>query len=717
VPEGLTGQRLRFEQDDLERAWGAHVDREARGPVVRGLVLFAVVLLLAIPGDYWQDYQGWQAVIAIRLFLWAPLVLGGAWAVARHGERFRVLDVTLGLAVVLTLSVLGLMLFVLPPSTAVDFPMYWAVLLLLVHLVTPLGVRRATAAGAVVVASFFATMLYHGAERRELSAHGVFLLFAWVLLIGASWLIESYSRQAFRAKWELLARTRELAALTRLQGSVLGALSDGVCGLAADGRIRFANAAAETLLGVPTGGLVGLSFHDCFHAPADAAPDPCPLCAVPTDAHEVATSLRRPDGTRLTVECSARPNGAGEEPVVRVVSFRDTGPRRALETRLRQSQKMEAIGNFVGGVAHEFNNLLTPILGGVSVARMVLGPEHGLQGTLAGLQAAGQRAAELVGQLLASGLRSELAREPVDLSETVRHVLAVVRPTLDRRITVTFTPSGDAWALADPGQVHQVVLNLCINARDAVMTQLNGPRGAAIRFATRRFEGVEPSAVGDPAAREGSWVEVEVTDTGPGIPPEVLPHIFEPFFTTKRVGEGSGLGLSVTHGIVTQHGGWISATSEVGVGSTFRCTFPATSQVVASDNEGSLPPRARAGATVLIVEDEPAIRDMIRTMLDAFGYVVEEAASGETALARLEAGFRPDAILLDILMPGMDGWEALAGIRAIDPSIPVIVMSGYDSRNPRGASPDPEAGQPEARLRKPFQIPDLIGTLVAVVRR
>jgi signal transduction histidine kinase len=454
---------------------------------------------------------------------------------------------------------------------------------------------------------------------------------------------------------------------------------------------------------------VGAPFHDRFHAAEEPAPGRCPVCIAAAPVQDLPTRLHLADGARRSVECSARPNGDGTQPVARVLSFRDTEQRRALEARLREAQRMESIGRFVGGVAHEFNNLLTPIVGGMSVARAALGPDHSLHATLGNLERAGERAAGLVRQLLASGRRIELAREPVDLTATIRQVLALLRPTLDRRITVSFQPSRDAWVLADPGQVHQVVLNLCLNARDAVAAHAAGPM--AISVATRRLA---PEETG---GRTGEWIELDVSDTGPGIPADVLPRIWEPFFTTKRLGDGSGLGLAVTHGIVTQHGGWIAVETEVGRGASFRCAFPAAAARDAPEPEPAPAGRAHGGAAILVVDDEELVRSTIRTMLEPVGYDVHEADCGEAAVARLAEGFRPDAILLDLLMPGIDGWDTLVAIRSIVGAIPVIVISGYDARHSGAIGPTGVAPEPEARLSKPFQVAALMDTLASVIRR
>ncbi|MDP2314539.1 MAG: AAA family ATPase [Pseudomonadota bacterium] len=506
------------------------------------------------------------------------------------------------------------------------------------------------------------------------------------------------------------ARTGELDALTRLQAAVLDALSEGVCGIGDDGRITFANAAAGQLLGTAVPDLVGATFHGRFHVPEGEARRPCPLCDASTPLQDVPARLRTADGALRWVECAVQPGCPGDRAGIRVVSFRDVGRRRELEEQVRHSQKMEAIGLFVGGVAHEFNNLLTPILGRVELAREILGAAHPLQASLGSVAQAGERAAELVRQLLALGRRTEVVHQPTDIAATVAEALGFVRPALDRRIQVTYRAVDGAWALADHGQVHQVVLNLCLNARDAILGAPRSDGLARIDLAVRRAEVDAAAAALDPDLRVGSWIELEISDTGPGMAPDVLSRIFEPFFTTKDFGEGSGLGLAVLHGIVLQHGGWVSVRSAPGEGTTFRCAFPATAPPAPLLLLPPPPPPVAVRGRILLVDDEEGVRSLARAVLERQGYVVEEAADGLAALGVVERGPRPDAVVLDLVMPGLDGWRTLARIRELDPTLPVVVMSGYDSRGGEG-----RPVEPDAQLAKPFRLRDLVATVARVL--
>jgi signal transduction histidine kinase/predicted ATPase len=504
------------------------------------------------------------------------------------------------------------------------------------------------------------------------------------------------------------ARTAELDALTRLQASVLDALSEGVCGIGADGRVTFANPAAASLLGFPIAALVGAPFHDTFHLPEGGDQGACALCASASPLQDVPARLRRSDGEDRWVECAVQPTGEGE----RVLSFRDVGRRRELETQVRQSQKMDAIGLFVGGVAHEFNNLLTPILGRVDLVRVSLGQDHPLQESLASLEQAGERAADLVRQLRALGRQTQLERRPIDLAAAMHEALELVRPTLDRRVTLTSSAGDSTWALADPGQVRQILVNLCHNARDAVLGDPLGDRPTMIDVGVRRIVVTADDASRDPSASPGAWVVLDVADTGAGMSPEVLARIFEPFFTTRRVGKGTGLGLAVLHGIVQQHGGWVSVRSVVGEGTRFRCAFPPTPPPAHVAAPEAHPPAPQPGGRhrILVVDDEALVRNVTRSALEHYGYVVEESVSGDRALERLGDAPGLDLVLLDRMMPGLDGWDTLAAIRERWPTLPVILMSGFDT-----TSGDTRASPPDAHVNKPFHVRELITAVRRVI--
>ena len=368
----------------------------------------------------------------------------------------------------------------------------------------------------------------------------------------------------------------------------------------------------------------------------------------------------RRDGTSFPVEVRIRAFvSRGRR--FNLAMVHDITARRALEEQLRQAQKMEAVGRLAGGVAHDFNNLLTVINGYTEglLASAAAGPIHD---DLAVIRDAGDRAAALTAQLLAFSRRSIIAPRPVNLTALVGRLARMFARILGEHITLVTELAPDlASVMADPGQLEQVLLNLVVNARDAM------PAGGTLTIST-----------GNGAASDGGGqVCLAVTDTGEGMTDEVRGRMFEPFFTTKPQGKGSGLGLATVYGIVERAGGTIAVVSEVGRGSRFAVTLPAVDAVEAPPvSDGA--PHLRGAEVVLLVEDEPGVRRLIERGLTSHGYAVLAAADGEAAL-RLEADHRGpiDLLVTDVVMPGMTGRELADTVRARRPTTRVLYISGY----------------------------------------
>ncbi|MCX7867836.1 MAG: PAS domain S-box protein [Limisphaera sp.] len=387
--------------------------------------------------------------------------------------------------------------------------------------------------------------------------------------------------------------------------------------------------------------------------------------------------LTLPDGAVRELELSHTFIEAPGRPPLLLSLFRDLTEQRRLEEQLRHAQKMEAIGQLAGGVAHDFNNLLTVIQGNATLLLSAgnLPPAHWHAAHQ--ISQAAERAANLTRQLLTFSRRQVLQPRTLDLNELVHQLSRMLGRVLGEDIVLRLQFSREpAWVMADPGMLEQVVLNLVVNARDAM------PEGGQLDVSVRIVEVTPEHLERNPQARPGPAVELSVTDTGCGIPPENLKRIFEPFFTTKEVGKGTGLGLATVYGIVEQHQGWIEVESRVGEGSTFRVFLPhqvpgqPTSE---AREEPQLGPQGRE--TILVVEDEPSVRELVATLLEHHGYRVLQAAHGPEALELWQQhGPQIDLLLTDLVMPRrMNGRQLAERLWQDRPELKVIFTSGYSA--------------------------------------
>ena len=397
------------------------------------------------------------------------------------------------------------------------------------------------------------------------------------------------------------------------------------------------------------------------------------------------------------------PQRIGHEIVGRVWSFRDVSVRHQLEDQLRHSQKMEAVGELAGGVAHDFNNLLTVISGHVELLADSLGAGHPALPDVADIRAAAERASALTHQLLAFSRKQILQPSALDLNDVIGTLLTMLRRLIGEDVELGFAPASVPLVVtADPTQMEQVIVNLVLNARDAM------PDGGHIRIQTERVTlEATRSYERTHGLPSGQFVVVTVADTGHGIAPEHRSRVFEPFFSTKAVGKGTGLGLSTVFGIVTQSGGHVVLESSPGRGATFRVYLPhadsAISTVVATS---PIATGARGTETIVVVEDEDGVRALVQRTLEARGYTVVAARDGEEAL-RLVAGRldRVALLLTDVVMPGMGGVALAARMQAGAAHLRVLYMSGYAAEeiDRRGMT-----AVPGRLLRKPFTGADLV---------
>ncbi|MFH1740338.1 MAG: PAS domain-containing protein, partial [bacterium] len=392
-------------------------------------------------------------------------------------------------------------------------------------------------------------------------------------------------------------------------------------------------------------------------------------------------------GREYTTETRKIPIYEGGK-VARVVTvIRDTTEQRKLEEQLRQSQKIEAVGQLAGGVAHNINNLLTGILGNLKLVEMT-GPERTPQ-FVGKARNAAERAAALVHQLLAFSRKSRLEFRVVDLNQIVEEVYRLTRSTIDRRIEIEVHKQEDLpKILADAAQINSILMNLCINARDAINEVMHGqatPERRGDRFVItiwtefividRRY------CESHSYARPGKYVVLGVSDNGAGMDLETRRRVFEPFFTTKEIGRGTGLGLASTYGVVRQHDGWIDLYSEPGKETSFKVYLPVTEQGIQEIVEEQYEEIPGGTETILLVDDEEMIRNLGREALEEYGYTALLAADGQEGLdVYLKERDRIDLTILDLSMPHLSGRELLERLRSVHPHAKVIVSSGY-SRN------------------------------------
>ena len=358
-------------------------------------------------------------------------------------------------------------------------------------------------------------------------------------------------------------------------------------------------------------------------------------------------------------------------------TFQDVTERKVLETQLRQAQKLEAVGQLAGGIAHDFNNILAAIMMHLGLLQMNSSLDEETRHALEELDAQARRAAGLTRQLLMFSRRSVLAVKPLDLNAVVVNLLKMLRRLIGEQIDLRFDgKSALPLVQADEGMMEQVLMNLVVNARDAM------PKGRRLTIGTTVADVGAVHAAANPNRRAGSFVCLFVSDTGCGMDAETLKRIFEPFFTTKEPGKGTGLGLATVHGIVAQHKGWVEVESEIGGGTTFRVYLPAAAQLqVETAPVPPSEPVRRGKETVLLVEDELPVRQVVGQSLRALGYQVHEAGNGQEAMSFWQThGAQVDLLLTDMVMPeGMTGLELAEQLQALKPGLKAIISSGYSA--------------------------------------
>jgi PAS domain S-box-containing protein len=504
---------------------------------------------------------------------------------------------------------------------------------------------------------------------------------------------------------DMTERNRALLRIAE-QASLLDRARDAILVRDMEHRVTYYNKSSERLYGWTAGDVMGQSVRDRFFPDRVLFDDTMRTLLAQGDWQgEISVTGR--NGALLTVEShwTLMRDAAGEPSAVLVIDT-DVTERKELERQFLRAQRIESIGTLAGGIAHDLNNMLAPVLMSIELLKDNPTDEERLQ-ILSTIEASTRRGAEMVRQVLTFARGVEGDRCAVDVAVLLKEVEKFANDTFMKSITVRTVLRGDVVVLGDATQLHQVVINLCVNARDAM------PNGGTLTLSASTQPVAKTAGEIDPALPGGSYVVIEVADTGTGMAATVLDRIFEPFFTSKATGKGTGLGLSTSLAIIKSHGGSIRVNSEIGRGSTFAVYLPALAgrMTAAAPTAGRTTLKRGAGELVLVVDDEESVLRMTALVLESFGYRVLAAASGIEAEAMFLA-HRDDiqVVFTDMTMPGMDGAALIRRIREIDPTARVIAASG------RGAHQAANVPGVIRFLPKPYTADMVLEAVTAAIR-
>jgi len=493
--------------------------------------------------------------------------------------------------------------------------------------------------------------------------------------------------------------------------SVLEAAPNAIVGVGIDGLVVYANPQVERTFGYPPSEIVGRPIELLLPARVRATHEAHRHGYL---ARPVARPMgigmdlagRRRDGTEFPVEISLSPVDTPEGPLV-FATVADISARKLLEEQLLHAQKMEGIGRLAGGVAHDFNNLLTVIAGYSRALLQTMDADDPDRRRLEAIREAGDRAAAMTQQLLAFSRRQVLRPQVLELNAVVRGMLPMLLPLLGDQVTlVTDLRPAAGRVRVDPGQLDQIVLNLAVNARDAM------PAGGTLTIRTEAVEVDDARGFGELEVAPGPYAVLAVADTGMGMVPDTRRHLFEPFFSTKG-GSGTGLGLATIYGIVRQSGGGIAVRSAPGAGSEFTILLPRVEEEL--EPAPSVATTGDAGSgRILLVEDEASVREFARFVLEGHGYEVVEASGPREALERLgREGLEIDLLVTDVVMPRMTGPDLARELLDVRPELPVLYVSGFADATRLDGVARPGTGF----LRKPYSPEALLGALAQLRAR
>lgn len=545
----------------------------------------------------------------------------------------------------------------------------------------------------------------HGFENRYRHKDGSLRLIAW-RTSAEDGLIYGYARDVTTERAQAAELAKRVAERERLWNSnpLLFAVA------AYDSTILEVNPAWTTLLGWTPQELVGRSYAEYVHPDdAERSLDWARRLASGLKVEELQNRYRCRDGGSRWIAWAITTDDDKFHCVGRDITElkAQSEELQALEASLRQSQKMEAVGQLTGGIAHDFNNMLTGVIGSLDIIqrRLAAGRYDDVDRFVDAARQCGARAASLVRRLMAFSRQQPLKRETIDVNALAERVDNLLRQTLGAGVILTQDFSPELWLVdADSSQIENALLNLAINARDAM------PEGGRLDVVTRNIRFEEDDRSRPQELRAGSYVVISVRDTGTGMPQSVIDRAFDPFFTTKEIGKGTGLGLSMIYGFAKQSNGHVAIASVVGRGTTVSVYLPravdAVLAVAESIVEAGWP--AQAGQSVLVVDDEPAVRLMIGEIITELGFTFAEAVDADAALAVLRSGIVIDLLITDVGLPGMNGWQMSEIARNLRPELKVLFVTGYPGDVILGKG---RSGNEPDVVTKPFDF-DLLGSKI-----